>query len=75
MRGAAHPDLFPDHERRLHDEMARAYDLIDPSLEQLYAIADDWRPYRTWVALHLRTRREDDTHEIATGSALPRGST
>jgi len=58
LRGASHPDLFPSHERRLHDEMARAYDLIEPSLEQLRAIAENWRPYRTWVALLLRVRRE-----------------
>ncbi|MGI8780475.1 MAG: DNA-3-methyladenine glycosylase family protein [Solirubrobacteraceae bacterium] len=68
LRGAAHPDLFPSHERRLHDEMTRAYELTDPSLQQLRAIAEHWRPYRTWVALLLRTRREDVTHEIAAGS-------
>lgn len=65
LRGAAHHDVFPSHERRLHDEMARAYDLTDPSLEQLRATAERWRPYRTWVALLLRARREDDTQEIA----------
>lgn len=67
VRGAAHPDMFPTQEHRLHDEMARAYKLTDPSLAQLSGIAENWRPYRTWVALLLRTRREDETHEITSG--------
>lgn len=66
-RGAGHPDVFPTAERRLHEEMTLAYGLTDPSIAQLAAIADGWRPYRTWVGLLLRTRREDDTHEIAGG--------
>ncbi len=61
IRGATHPDLFPAHERRLHAEMARAYGLQHPSLERLEAIAEQWRPYRSWVALLLRARREDES--------------
>ncbi len=72
IRGATHPDLFPTHERRLHEEIARAYKLRDPSLAALHAIADGWRPYRSWVALLLRTRREDDTAEVATGRRVRR---
>jgi DNA-3-methyladenine glycosylase II len=35
--------------------MAAAYDLgPDPSLDTLSAVADRWRPFRTWVALLLR---------------------
>ena len=67
-RGAGHPDLFPTAERRLHDEMAHAYALDDPTLDRLTTIADSWRPYRTWVGLLLRTRREDDTNEISQGT-------
>lgn len=65
VRGASAPDVFPTQERRLHDEMTRAYDLKEPSVAQLGGIAENWRPFRTWVALLLRTRREDDTGEIA----------
>jgi DNA-3-methyladenine glycosylase II len=72
VRGASHPDVFPTHERRLHGEMARAYELTDPTVAQLAGIAENWRPYRTWVALLLRTRREDDTNEIATGTRVTR---
>ncbi|MDN5858218.1 MAG: DNA-3-methyladenine glycosylase 2 family protein [Pseudonocardia sp.] len=64
VRGALHPDLFPTHERRLHAEMAAAYHLSDPTLEELDRIADTWRPFRSWVGLLLRTRREDETGEI-----------
>lgn len=65
VRGALHPDLFPTQERRLHAEMAAAYDLSDPTPDELERIADAWRPYRSWVGLLLRTRREDETGEIA----------
>ncbi len=71
-RGAGHPDVFPTAERRLHEEMTLAYGLTDPSIDQLAAIANGWRPYRTWVGLLLRTRREDDTHEIAGAVGLSR---
>ena len=67
IRGATHPDLFPTHERRLHQEIAHAYKLPDRSLATLRSVADRWRPYRSWVALLLRTGREDETAEIATG--------
>ncbi|MGI8693668.1 MAG: DNA-3-methyladenine glycosylase family protein [Geodermatophilaceae bacterium] len=71
-RGAGHPDLFPRDERRLHEEMTRAYGLDEPTLEELTVIADGWAPYRTWAGLLLRTRREDDTHEIRRGRRTPR---
>lgn len=65
VRGAGHPDHFPAHERRLAHAMARAYSLgDDPSADNLAAIAEHWRPYRSWVALLLRTQLEDATHEI-----------
>jgi DNA-3-methyladenine glycosylase II len=65
VRGAGHPDVFPSVERRLHEEMATAYDLTDPSLADLAAIAERWRPYRSWASFLLRVRREDDTGEIS----------
>ena len=38
-----------------------------PTEEELAGISEGWRPYRTWVALHLRTMLEDETGEIAGG--------
>lgn len=55
IRGALHPDVFPAHERRVHHEIARAYELDDPTPDRLEAIAERWRPYRSWVSLLLRT--------------------
>jgi len=72
IRGATHPDQFPTQERRLHEEIARAYQLSDPSLAALEATAESWRPYRSWVALLLRARREDETAEIASGRRVRR---
>ena len=68
LRGAGYPDGFPTHENRLHRTMAAVYHLgPDPDLEALRAVAERWRPYRTWVALLLRSWLEDVTHEIADG--------
>lgn len=64
VRGAGHPDVFPTVERRLHEEMTTAYDLADPSPSELAAVADGWRPYRSWAAFLLRAHREETTHEI-----------
>ena len=73
LRGAAHPDAFPSAEARLHDEMAHVYGLTDPTVADLAAVAEAWQPYRTWVSLLLRTRREEETAEIATGHRVARG--
>lgn len=68
LRGAGDPDAFPSQERRLHRAMATVYHLgDDPDLGALQRVAERWRPYRTWVALLLRTWLEDETHEIASG--------
>lgn len=66
LRGAGDPDAFPLHERRLHRAMSAAYHLGDDSgVEALQQVAERWRPYRTWIALLLRTSTEDATSEIA----------
>ncbi len=72
IRGATDPDLFPTQERRLHEEVARAYGLHNPSLAALLKVAERWRPYRSWVGLLFRTRREEETSEIASGRRLRR---
>jgi DNA-3-methyladenine glycosylase II len=55
LRGAGDPDAFPAYEKRLHRAMAAAYGLgAEPDLATLTAVANRWRPYRTWVALLLR---------------------
>lgn len=58
VRGAGHPDVFPDSEERLHAEMRELYALPEASPAALAEVADRWRPYRSWVALLLRTHRE-----------------
>lgn len=70
LRGAAHPDGFPEAETRLHDEMRNAYHATTKN--DLTEIAEGWRPYRTWVALLMRIRREEETQEIAKGQRASR---
>jgi DNA-3-methyladenine glycosylase II len=74
LRGAALPDGLPAAEPRLHDEMAHQYGLSEPSTADLTEVAEAWRPYRTWVALLLRARREEETAEIANGRRMTRAS-
>ena len=58
IRGMGDPDAFPREEKRLQQAMAVAYDLGDsPDLDMLERIADNWRPYRSWVGLLLRNFR------------------
>lgn len=58
VRGANHPDALPHHERRLDDEVEYRYG------RTLADVSEAWRPFRTWAAVHLRTLREERTHEI-----------
>lgn len=59
LRGAGDPDRFPRQERRLAQAMAQRYGLVDPDPEELSAIAEHWRPYRTWASVLLRVAWED----------------
>jgi 3-methyladenine DNA glycosylase/8-oxoguanine DNA glycosylase len=52
-------------EGRLHEEMAERYGLADPDLAALARIAERWQPFRTWVAVLLRSARERRTDESA----------
>jgi DNA-3-methyladenine glycosylase II len=73
LRGAGDPDHIPRHEPRLARAAALTYRLPEPpSAEQLLRISENWRPYRTWVTLLLRTQLEDQTGEIAGTPRTPR---
>jgi DNA-3-methyladenine glycosylase II len=56
LRGAGFPDAVPSGEPRLARAVELAYELPGPATpEQILAISENWRPYRTWVTLLLRT--------------------
>ncbi|TCO53441.1 DNA-3-methyladenine glycosylase family protein [Actinocrispum wychmicini] len=59
LRGAGHPDVFATAEPRLHEAITTAYGLREPSVSELERVADVWRPYRTWVSVMFRARREE----------------
>jgi DNA-3-methyladenine glycosylase II len=64
IRGAGHPDVFPANEPRVHQAMATAYGLDAATADspgRLAAIANAWRPYRSWVALLLRAHAQHRT--------------
>ena len=62
LRGAGEPDRCPTHEPRLAKAVAKAYGLEEtPTPEEVGEISEGWRPYRTWVTLHLRIMLEDET--------------
>lgn len=68
LRGAGEPDYLPAREPRLGRAVAMAYGLDEPpEPKELEEIAERWRPYRTWVALHLRAMLEEETREISGG--------
>ncbi len=66
LRGANAPDAVPSAEPRLARAIALAYGLPGPATPgQILQISENWRPYRTWVTLLLRTQLEYETGEIA----------
>ena len=66
LRAVGKVDMLPTHEPRLSRAVKRAYRLdVEPDAERLALIAENWRPYRTWVSVLLRNWLEDETHEIA----------
>jgi DNA-3-methyladenine glycosylase II len=54
LRGANAPDALPHHERRLEAEILERY---GPH-RSLPEVAEAWRPFRTWAAVHLRALAE-----------------
>ncbi len=63
--GAGAPDYLPTHEPRLRRAVALAYGTNEPTADELEALAEKWRPYRSWVSFLLRVFLEDETGEIA----------
>ncbi|MGH3393982.1 MAG: DNA-3-methyladenine glycosylase family protein [Streptosporangiaceae bacterium] len=61
LRGANAPDGLPGRERRMDAEITERYG----AGRTLAQVAQAWRPYRTWAAVHLRALREERTGEIA----------
>jgi DNA-3-methyladenine glycosylase II len=53
-RGAGHPDVFARREPLLARLMTQHYGLADPSAADLAAIAEAWRPRRTWASFLLK---------------------
>ncbi len=61
LRGAGDPDAVPGQEPRLARAVALAYGLPWPATpEQLREISENWKPYRTWVTLLMRTQLENE---------------
>ncbi|HEY5887365.1 MAG TPA: hypothetical protein VIT24_06550 [Acidimicrobiales bacterium] len=54
VRGAAAPDVFARNEPLLHRVITHHYGLADPSRADLVAIAERWRPRRSWATFLLR---------------------
>jgi 3-methyladenine DNA glycosylase/8-oxoguanine DNA glycosylase len=58
VRGAGAPDVFPAHEGRLLAAVRDLYGVPQASDEQLGEIAAGWAPFRSWVAVLIRSDRE-----------------
>lgn len=61
LRGAGGPDYPPASEPRMQQAVALAYGTGEPSSQQLDALAEKWKPYRTWVTFLLRVHLEADS--------------
>jgi len=61
IRGAGAPDHLALGEPRLGQAVALAYRLdAAPGPERIAELAEGWRPFRSWVAVLLRTMLEDE---------------
>lgn len=58
IRGAGHPDVFPQAETRLHEIMRDAYHVPEAGAEELTEIAGAWAPFRSWVSFLFRVEGE-----------------
>lgn len=65
LRGAGAPDLLPLHEPRVRRAAGLAYRLPEPPSDAHFAaLAESWRPYRSWVCVLLRAMLEQVTAEL-----------
>lgn len=56
LRGAGEADWIPHHETRFSRAVEQAYGLDEPpTAQRLEEMADAWKPFRTWVAVLLRS--------------------
>jgi DNA-3-methyladenine glycosylase II len=55
IRGAGHPDVAALAEPRLRKSLANAYGRPFESDAEILELAEQWRPYRYWVAFLLRS--------------------
>jgi DNA-3-methyladenine glycosylase II len=54
LRGDGYPDALPAGDAGLRRQVFRHYGLASaPSEAELTAIAEAWRPYRSWATLYL----------------------
>ncbi len=68
LRGAGAPDVLASAEPRLRRAVALAYGMgHEPTSPEVEALAEGWRPYRTWASFLLRVNLEEETSEIASG--------
>ncbi|HEV7758103.1 MAG TPA: hypothetical protein VGO78_03905 [Acidimicrobiales bacterium] len=58
-RGAGHPDLFTTSEPRLARRMDEGYG-TGPSAAAATAVADGWRPFRSWCSFLVRSATDDE---------------
>jgi DNA-3-methyladenine glycosylase II len=55
IRGTGFADVLPEGESQLLGLVARLYRLpAPPSPDQFQAIAEAWKPFRTWAAVLVR---------------------
>lgn len=54
IRGVGVPDALPQHEKRMATAIRQSYGTDDVA-----AVAEQWRPYRSWVGLLLRAAVRD----------------
>jgi 2,4-dienoyl-CoA reductase-like NADH-dependent reductase (Old Yellow Enzyme family)/3-methyladenine DNA glycosylase/8-oxoguanine DNA glycosylase len=68
IRGAGAPDVFTTTEARLLTTMRAVYHLPDTATDDDYrAIADNWRPLRSWVSFWLRSAAKETLDALAVG--------
>jgi DNA-3-methyladenine glycosylase II len=74
LRGAGIPDYLSLREPRLRQQVGLAYGLDHvPTDERLVALAEGWRPFRTWVGVLMRSAGEpEDQNVMASQTAMAR---